>query len=104
MDRLGKRRIVNTCNIICGKWSINILADMFMGNKRFTGFLENNPELSTKMLAQRLVQLQKSGLVKKKYNKRTFGHDYVLTEKGLRTHKILFEMAKFSFDAVGSPK
>lgn len=99
-----KSQIEATYRLIGGKWCVSILMDMFMGHKRFTDFLEKNPDLSTKMLAQRLSQMQKSGLIRKKYNKQTSGHDYVLAEKGLMTQKILFEMARFSSNAPDTTK
>ena len=95
-----KRRVQNAYNCIGKKWCISIICDIFSGRKRFTEFLESNPGLSTKMLAQRLAEMQKSGLVRKKYNSATSGHDYVLTGKGLRAEKTLLEMAQFSANAL----
>ena len=41
------------------KWSINIIRDLFMGKRRFRDFLNSSAELSTKMLSQRLKELEK---------------------------------------------
>ncbi|HZX20365.1 MAG TPA: helix-turn-helix domain-containing protein [archaeon] len=94
-ERIIKENISNAYSHIGKKWCVEILCDLFEGKTRFTEFLENNTELSTKMLAQRLAEMQKFHLIIKQYNNETSGHDYVLTENGKKTGKILFAMSEF---------
>ena len=79
------------------KWTINILRDLFLGNKRFKEFLKNNPGLSSKVLAQRLKELEKIDLIEKQItSKSPLIIEYFLSEKGTKINKILYELAIFS--------
>ena len=79
------------------KWSLNIIRDLFMGKKRFTEFLHSNKGLSTKMLAARLRELEKAGLMHKQIvNKNPVTIEYSLTPRGRALNKLLYELAEFS--------
>ena len=79
------------------KWSINILRDLFLGKKRFGEFLEANPELSGKVLSQRLRELEKENLIKKIIVSKTpLKAEYELTERGKNLDKVLYEIIMFS--------
>ena len=79
------------------KWSIQIIRDLFKGKKRFTEFLDSNPQMSTKMLSLRLKELQNSGLIKKTVIPDTpVMIKYSLTQKGKNLNKVLFQLAEFS--------
>ena len=45
-------------NIIKNKWTVYILRDMILGKKYFSDFKEDKPELSNKILTQRLKELE----------------------------------------------
>ena len=78
------------------KWTIHILRDLFRGSKRFSDFLKQNSQLSTRVLSQRLCELEKNGLIEKKIvSKSPLRAEYELTEKGLKAKKILCELAIF---------
>ncbi len=79
------------------KWAINILRDLFLGKKRFREFLETNPELSGKVLSQRLKELEKDDLIKKKIVSKTpLKAEYELTVRGKNLDKVLYEIIMFS--------
>ncbi len=79
------------------KWAINILRDLFLGKKRFKEFLEANPELSGKVLSQRLQELEIAGLIIKRIVSKTpLKAEYGLTEKGKKLDKVLYEIIMFS--------
>lgn len=48
------------------KWTIQLIMDMFFGKKQFKEFQEDKPDLSNKVLSQRLKELENNGLVEKK--------------------------------------
>lgn len=86
-----------TLELIGRKWSMNIIRDLFMGKKRFKDFLESNPDLSTKMLSERLKDLETSGMIEKNIvSKSPITVQYALTKKGRGLNKILYEVAAFS--------
>lgn len=79
------------------KWSIQIIRDLFKGKKRFTEFLDSNPQMSTKMLSLRLKELQNSGLIKKTVISDTpVMIKYSLIQKGKNLNRVLFQLAEFS--------
>jgi DNA-binding HxlR family transcriptional regulator len=78
-------------NIIKNKWTIYIIRDMILGKKYFTDFKEDKPELSNKMLAQRLKELEYNNIIEKITDKNETS--YHLTKKGLKLQNILYELA-----------
>ena len=84
------------------KWTVNIIRDMLLGKKRFTEFLQANPEMSTKMLSQRLRDLEKDAIIKKRIvSKNPVRIEYDLTSRGEDLNKVLFEMSMFSMKHYG---
>lgn len=78
------------------KWVIPILRDSLRGTKRFSDYLKNNPTLSTKVLSQRLVELEEYGFLTKKVISTTpLRAEYELTEKGRDVHEIIVSLAYF---------
>jgi len=87
--------IEQTLNVIGGKWVILIIRELIQGKKRFSE-LENVLGASSKMISQRLKELEKNGIVR-----RTVIPDvppkveYTLTEKGESLNKVLDAMAEW---------
>lgn len=80
------------------KWSIEIIRDMMFGNRRFRDFLRENPQLSSKVLAQRLKELEEQKIITKTTNGNHLTVEYHLTERGFRLNRVLYELAMFSYD------
>ena len=82
------------------KWAIALIKDMFYGLKHFNEFLQANPDLSAKVLSQRLKELEKNGIVEKKVISVTpLSIEYNLTEKGKALNKVIYELAVFALIA-----
>jgi DNA-binding HxlR family transcriptional regulator len=87
MSYLGKR------------WTIDLIRDLMLGNKKFKDFLQLNKGLSNKVLSQRLKELEYADLIEKRIiSKKPLEIEYVLTEKGFRLNQVLYELAQFSFE------
>ena len=83
-----------TLNTIGGKWSINIMRDLFLGKTRFSQFLQTNHGLSSKVLSTRLKELQTQQLVEKIAVELTpLKIEYKLTEKGRALGDVLYHLA-----------
>nr|WP_048169524.1 helix-turn-helix domain-containing protein [Methanosarcina siciliae] len=83
------------------KWSVKIIKGLFCNRNHFKDLLELNPALSSKVLSERLKELEKKGIIEKKVvNSNPFHTEYFLTEKGLKLNKIIFEMFDFALDTV----
>lgn len=82
------------------KWSIELIKDMFFGMSHFNEFLQANPDLSAKVLSQRLKELEKNGIVEKKVISVTpLSIEYRLTDKGKALNKVIYELANFAMTA-----
>ena len=93
------RTIDDTFSYLRKKWNIQIIKGLFCGCKHFKDFLEQHPTLSSKVLAERLKELEEEGIIEKKSVNST-QTEYCLTEKGLRLNKIIYEMFDFALDEV----
>jgi len=103
MVSMKKCPIDTAMKYIGKKWSINIIRDMFEGKKRFKDFLKSNPNLSTKVLSERLRDLEAYGLIKKSVvSMNPVLIEYELTKKGKGLKGILYELALFAFSECSS--
>ena len=91
--------IDDTFSYLRKKWNIQIIKGLFCDYKHFKDFLEQHPTLSSKVLAERLKELEEKGIIEKKAVNST-QTEYYLTEKGRRLNKIIFEMFDFALDEV----
>jgi len=83
-------------NLIKNKWTVYILRDMLRGKKHFSEFKEDKPELSNKILTQRLKELEENNIIEKIIEEDETS--YYLTEKGHRLQNILYELAVFNLE------
>jgi DNA-binding HxlR family transcriptional regulator len=82
------------------KWAIELIKDMFFGMKHFNEFLNANPDLSGKVLSQRLKELEKFGIIEKRVTSVTpLTIEYHLTDKGRSMNKVIYELACFAMIA-----
>ena len=85
--------------ILGKKWSILLIRDMYAGKTKFSDFLKENPNLSTRMLALRLRELEENGFVDKRIVSKTpVRAEYFLTKKGYSVRKILLSLSLFSLE------
>ena len=80
-----------TMQLICKKWRIQILRDMFFGRKRFNEFKEDKPTLSNKVLSNCLKEMEEDNLIKRTKINTTI--EYELTDFGKSLNKVLYELA-----------
>lgn len=81
------------------KWTIQLIMDMFFGKKQFKEFQEDKPDLSNKVLSQRLKELENNGLVEKKVlNTTPISSEYHLTEYGKKLNRVIYELDVFILD------
>jgi DNA-binding HxlR family transcriptional regulator len=80
------------------RWSLLILRDLVLrGKRRYQEFLSSEEGISTNILADRLVRLEKQRLISKRIDsgdKRQIG--YFATQKALDLVPVIFEMARWS--------
>ncbi|WP_336082429.1 winged helix-turn-helix transcriptional regulator [Nocardia sp. SSK8] len=89
--------ISRALDVLGERWSLLILRDLFLGTTRFNDLARGLPGLSRSLLAKRLRQFERAGLLDK------IGPDHLLTEAGRDLQPILFGLgawgARWSFGA-----
>ena len=89
----------NNINLLKNKWTIYIIRDLILGKKHFSEFKEDKPELSNKVLYQRLKELEEKKIINKiETEDETY---YTLTSKGKHLQNILYELAVFNIEEAG---
>ncbi len=87
--------ISSSLDLLGDRWSLLILRDMiYHGKKTYGEFLSSEEGIARNILANRLLRLQKSGLIAKtplKTDKRK--DEYTLLEPGIATVPILLDLA-----------
>ncbi len=75
-------------------WSLLIVRDIINSHKSTYGeFLDSDENISTNILADRLVRLEEVGVLKKTKDKKDKRKDrYTLTQKGIDLYPIILEM------------
>ena len=82
--------------LISRKWVIQILRDMFFGKKRFNEFKDGKPNLSNKVLSNCLKEMEENGLISRNSNENNQNIEYILTYKGKKLNKVIYELAMFT--------
>lgn len=92
-------RFEKATELLSKRWVALIVYDLMSGPRRFGEIDADLANLSGKMLAERLKELENEGIVKRDvYPETPVRIEYSLTEKGKALEPILGEIAKWSSD------
>ncbi len=86
-----------TFKIIGKKWAVLIIREMFRGTKQFNRFLESIEGITPKVLTERLRELEKFGIIKRRIvSEYPIKVEYELTDLGKEFEPVLLAAASFS--------
>ncbi|MDQ3726876.1 MAG: helix-turn-helix transcriptional regulator [Thermoproteota archaeon] len=86
-----------TFKIIGKKWTVLIVREMLRGTKQFNRFLENIEGITPKVLTERLRELQKLEIVKRRIvSEYPVRVEYEMTDLGKEFEPVLLAAASFS--------
>ena len=89
--------IETTFKIIGKKWTVIIIREMFRGTTQFNRFLENIDGITPKVLTERLRELEKLGIVRRRIvSEYPIRVEYELTDLGKEFEPVLLAAASFS--------
>ena len=89
--------IETTFKIIGKKWAVLILREMFRGTKQFNRFIENIDGITPKVLTDRLRELEKFGIIKRRIvSEYPIKVEYELTDLGKGFEPVLLAAGSFS--------
>ncbi|MBO9201802.1 MULTISPECIES: winged helix-turn-helix transcriptional regulator [Niastella] len=108
------KAVRDTLEVINGKWKLDILISLSIGNERFTDIQDSIPGITPKILAKELKELEQHQLIKRTiiddypikivYRSENYAHTlhpiiYALKEWGLNHRKKIFNKGYVETDA-----
>jgi DNA-binding HxlR family transcriptional regulator len=89
--------IETTFKIIGKKWAVLIIREMFRGTTQFNRFLQNIEGITPKVLTERLRELEKFGIVRRRIvSEYPIRVEYDITDLGREFEPVLLAAASFS--------
>ncbi len=86
------------------RWSLLIVRELLHGPRRYTELHTDLPGVSTDVLAGRLRQLERDGLVERyRLERPASAAAYRLTPRGLALRQVIDALADWGLDALGEP-
>ena len=86
-----------TFKVIGKKWTVLIIREMFRGTTQFNRFLENIEDITPKVLTERLRELEKLGIIKRRIvSEYPIRVEYEMTDLGREFEPVLLAAASFS--------
>jgi DNA-binding HxlR family transcriptional regulator len=83
--------------IFAERWTPLILRELLGGARRFTDIQRGVPRMSRNLLAQRLVSLQKAGIVDRHAASKERGPEYHLTEAGRELRDVVESLGTWGY-------
>jgi DNA-binding HxlR family transcriptional regulator len=97
MSELKSCPIETTFRIIGKRWTVLIIREILIGNTQFNRFMENIRGISPKVLTERLRELERLGIVRRRIvSKYPLRVEYSLTDMGKGFEPVLLSAASFS--------
>ena len=82
--------ITNVLDILGDKWTLLVIRDLVLGKRRYQEFMSSPEQIASNILADRLKQLEASGLVTRRaYQQKPVRYEYILTKKGKGLEPVL---------------
>lgn len=82
-------------SVLCEKWTLQIVREMFFGSTRYSEIQKFIPNISPSLLRNRLRFLEEQGLVIRKCGEKANRYEYFLTPSGKALAPVLTEMGKW---------
>jgi len=92
--------ISKAASVLCERWTLQIIREMFMGATRFSEFQKYLPRMSPALLNTRLRTLEAQGIILKKRVPEKKGFEYHLTPAGNALRPVLGEFGKWGMNWV----
>jgi DNA-binding HxlR family transcriptional regulator len=99
MPKLKSCPVETTFKIIGKRWTVLIIREILKGNTQFNRFLENIKGISPKVLTERLRELDRLGMIRRRIvSEYPIKVEYSLTDIGKGLEPVLLSAAWFSME------
>lgn len=82
-------------SVLCERWTLQIIREMFFGSTRYSEIQRFIPNISPSLLRNRLRFLEEQGLIVRKCGAKANRYEYFLTPSGKALAPVLTEMGKW---------
>lgn len=82
-------------SVLCEKWTLQIIRELFFGSTRYSEIQKFIPNISPSLLRNRLRFLEEQGLIMRKCGEKANRYEYFLTPSGKALAPVLTEMGKW---------
>ncbi len=96
--------ISRALELVGERWTLLIVRDLLVGPKRYTDLRTGLPRIPTNILSDRLKELERRGLVRRRVTPRPDGSIvYELTELGSGLEEVILHLGRWGAQALGEP-
>ena len=74
--------VAMAAELVCTRWTPLVLRELLAGSTRFNDLRKGVPRMSPALLSKRLKELEDAGIVERRRDTASGGHDYHLTQAG----------------------
>src|SRR5215470_18393749 len=97
--------VARSLDVIGERWTLLIIRDLLVGPKRYKDLLDGLPGIGTNLLAARLRDLEKAGIVRRTLLPPPAASTvYELTEVGRALEPAIFAIGRWGARFLGSPR
>lgn len=90
--------LATALDLLGDKWSLVIVRDLMANKRRYKDFQDSYEGIPTNILANRLRQLERDGIIEKHpYQENPVRYEYVLTPKGADLLPVLQQLALWGY-------
>jgi DNA-binding HxlR family transcriptional regulator len=82
-------------SVLCERWTIQIVREMFFGSTRYSEIHKHIPNISPTLLRNRLRSLEEEGVIIRKCGEKANRYEYFLAPAGKALAPVLTEMGKW---------
>ncbi len=97
--------VARALDVVGERWTLLIVRDLFLGPRRYGELLDGLPGITTNLLAKRLRELTRAGLVEKQPATPAATFDvYALTKAGRELEPALTELGRWGWRFLATPR
>lgn len=97
--------VARALDVVGERWTLLIIRDLLLGPRRYKDLLEGLPGIGTNLLADRLRELEKRGIIRRTVLPPPAGSTvYELTDLGSALGPAVFELGRWGARMLGVPK
>ncbi len=85
--------VAKAAEILAERWTFLVVRELLFGSRRYNDIRRGVPRMSPTLLAERLKQLEKAGVVERLSGAADYGVEYQLTEAGLALRPVVMQLA-----------